>query len=207
MYFSCTGGTCTGAAVTLSGQVPNPVALLPADNNGVVVVLPSVASGGVLSITGSLVLGIDTQANNASTGATAYAASAQTGDLVTLYDGSTLSGFLDTGSNGLFFPSPAAGTLPECAAPNTGWYCPASTRSVSATNRGISGSPSGPVTVSIGNAATLFASPNNVFGELGGPMPGTNFDFGLPFFFGQRVYIGIDGRAAAGLGSGPFYGY
>jgi len=41
--------------------------------NGVIVKLPSVPLGGALAIDGNLVLGIDTQSNNSSSGATAYA--------------------------------------------------------------------------------------------------------------------------------------
>jgi uncharacterized repeat protein (TIGR02543 family) len=207
IYFTCTGGTCGGAKVALSSQVPNPVARLPSDNNGVIVVLPSVVPGGQLSVTGSLILGIDTQPNNASSGATAYPASPQTGNLETSYDGVMLGGFLDTGSNGLFFPAPRSGALPECTAPNSGWFCPALTTSVTATNAGTSGSPSGPVTFSIANAAILFNTSNNAFGELGGPLPAASgFDFGLPFFFGQKVLVGIEGKSSA-LGAGPYFAY
>ena len=42
MYYACNGSTCSGTSVPLSNQVQNPVALLPQDNNGVIVQLPSV---------------------------------------------------------------------------------------------------------------------------------------------------------------------
>jgi hypothetical protein len=207
IYFSCAGTTCGGTTVPLASQVPNPVTRLPVDNNGVIVVLPAVAPGGQGSVIGSLILGIDTRANNGSAGATAYPADPQTGDLRTSWDGATLGGFLDTGSNGLFFPAPASPTIPECASPNLGWFCPATTTSVTPTNAGTSGTPSGPVTLSIGNAVALFASSHDAFVELAGPLPAASgFDFGLPFFMGRKVFVSIEGRSS-GLGPGPAYGY
>jgi hypothetical protein len=56
----------------------------------------------------------------------------------------------------------------------------------------------------IGNASSLFSSPNNVFIELGGT--DTSFDWGLPFFLGRNVYVGIEERTS-GLGTGPYWAY
>jgi hypothetical protein len=208
IYFRCSGGACSGTTVPLASQVSNPVASLPTDNNGVVVDLPAVQLGGQLTVEGSLLLGIDTQANNASTGATAYPGDPSTGDIRTVFDGKpAVGGFLDTGSNGLFFAAPSSGALPTCSGGS--WYCPAQTTSLSATNSGTGGSPSGTVSFSIGNANSLFGSGNGVFQELGGPMPqGAGFDFGLPFFLGQKVFVGIEGKPSTGLGTaGPYYAY
>jgi Protein of unknown function (DUF3443) len=208
VYFSCVGASCAGAAVPIASQVTNPVARLPVDNNGVIVVLPSVSLGGRASVAGSLILGIDTQANNGSTGATAYPADPRTGEFQTSFGGSTGGGFLDTGSNGFFFAAPPSVSLAACAKPNDAWYCPSTTTSLAATNSGTSGSPSGPVTFSVGNAMNLFASGNGVFSELAGSLPqGSGFDFGLPFFFGQRVFVGIEGTKASKLGRGPYFAY
>jgi len=209
VYFACSGGSCSGTTVPVASQVSNPVASLPTDSNGVIVDLPAVQLGGQLSVEGTLILGIDTQANNASTGATAYPGSTSTGDIRTVFDGQpAVDGFLDTGSNGLFFAAPSSGVLPTCPSPSPFWYCPAQTTALSATNSGFGGSPSGTVSFSIGNALGLFATGNDVFRELGGPMPqGAGFDFGLPFFLGQKVYVGIEGKASTGLGTGPYYAY
>ena len=207
IYYACSGGVCSGTTIPLASQVPNPVARLPTDNNGVMVDLPSVAMGGELSIEGSLILGIDTRVNNSSTGATAYLGSSTSGAILTSFAGSTGNGFLDTGSNGLFFDPPTSVSLPKCAAPDDAWYCPAHTTACFATNSGTGGSPSGVVSFPIGNAMSLFATPNNVFREIGGPAPqGSGFDFGLPFFLGQKVYVGIDGKTSS-LGSGPYFAY
>jgi hypothetical protein len=187
------------------------VALLPQDNNGVIVQLPSVPLGGSPSVNGSLVLGIGTRANNLPSGVTAYAVDDQYGEFTTTFEGSSLTGsFIDTGSNGLFFSSKTSsynltGLLPDCAT-NSGWFCPSSTVSFSAVNTKATGSPSGTVNFQIGNTDSLFSSPtNNVFVEIGGDGSG-GFDWGLPFHFGRNVYIGIEGTSS-GLGSGPYFAY
>jgi len=204
IYYACSGTTCNGAAVALSDQVQNPVALLPVDNNGVIVQLPGVPSSGSPSVNGYLVLGIGTRSNNAPSAVTAYAANAS-GNFITVFNGSNYTGFIDTGSNGLFFPTPSALTLPDCAAPDSAWYCPSSTRDLNATTKGASGAPSGVVSFQIANFDTLLASPaNNVFAEIGGD--NVDFDWGLPFHLGRNVYIGIEGKSSS-LGSGLYWAY
>jgi hypothetical protein len=204
-YYACNGTNCPGTTVSLSSQVTNPAALLPRDNNGVLVQLPNVALGGTSSIDGNLILGIDTQPNNVSSSVTAYAANA-TGEFSTQFSGRTYGSFIDSGSNGFFFTSPAASQLPNCAAPNAGWFCPATTVSLSATNTGASGAPSGAVSFQIGNLADLTANSFiRVFAEVGGTFPG-NFDWGLPFFFGRNVFIGYSGSTSS-LGNGPYWAY
>jgi hypothetical protein len=205
IYYACSGATCNGAAVPLSNQAQNPVALLPVDNNGVIVQLPSIPSSGSPSTDGYLVLGISTRSNNVPAGVTAYPASAS-GSIITTFNGSDHTGFIDTGSNGLFFPSPSDTTLPDCAAPFSAWYCPSSTRNLSATNRGAPGAPSGVTSFQIANFETLFVTTtNNVFADIGGSNV-NDFDWGLPFHFGRNVYIGIEGKTT-NLGTGPYWAY
>jgi hypothetical protein len=204
VYYSCTGSACSGAKVDLSSQVQNPVSLLPRDNNGVIVQLPSVGEEGSPSVNGSLVLGIGTSSNNAPSAVATYGAD-QFGNFITIFNGDSLSGFIDTGSNGLFFPSPSASQLPNCPSPYSGWFCPQSTISLSATNEGASGWPSGLVSFRIGNFESLINSANNVFDDIGGEQPG-EFDWGLPFYFGRGVYIGYEGKSSS-LGSGPYWAY
>jgi len=202
IYYSCNGKNCTGAAVPLGSQVQNPVALLPVDNNGVIVQLPSVPAGGSPSVDGSLVLGIGTRSNNMASGVTAYTAN-QFGEFSTTFNGVSYSGFIDSGSNGLFFFTTL---LPNCPAPNSGWFCPSSTASLSATNTGASGSPSGVVSFQIANLESLLNSPNNVFSDIGGSSPDLSFDWGLPFFLGRNIVVGFEGRGSS-LGTGPYWAY
>jgi hypothetical protein len=61
------------------------------------------------------------------------------------------------------------------------------------------------IAFSIGNAVTLINSPSTAFNNLGGDNPGA-FDWGLPFFFGRTVFIGIEGQPSA-AGTGPYWAY
>ena len=185
----------------------NPVALLPLDNNGVLVQLPGVPLGGQPSVNGSLVLGIGTRSNNAPSGVTAYPADS-TAEFTTVFNGVTAANsFIDSGSNALYFSGPAS--LPDCGGNFTGFYCPAqalgTALNLSATNLGAFGSPSGAVPFRIGNFVSLTNTGNNVFSEVGGSEFG-GFDWGLPFFFGRNVFVGLDGTSSS-LGSGPYWAY
>ncbi len=206
VYYTCTGSTCSGATVPLTSQVQNPVALLPLDNNGVIVELPAVSPGGASSASGSLVLGIGTQANNAvPSGVIAYGTNPG-GEIMTTISGNTYSAVIDSGSNGYFFTPPAVSQLPACSPFNTSWFCPSSAVNISATNAGASGAPSSTVSFEIGNFTSLISSNNNVFSNIGGTTPGM-FDWGLPFYFGRNVYVGIEGGKPSSLGSGPYFAY
>ena len=201
MYYSCSGSSCTGAAVSLNNQVQNPVSFLPTDNNGAILRFPVIPLGGLPSVNGDLILGIDTQSNNSSSGVTMYPADPTSGEFITVFNGKTYSdSFIDSGSNGLFFNAGSISALTICG----DWFCPSSTQSLSATTKGYAGSPSGTVLFNIGNASTLLSPSNNVFIELGGP--DTSFDWGLPFFLRRSVYVGIEGKTSS-LGTGPYWAY
>ena len=204
MYYTCSGSQCSRTAVALSSQVQNPVALLPKDNNGVIVQLPSVPPGGVTSVSGSLVLGIGTQSNNIPFGVQTYPVD-QLGEFIANFNGIPYGSFIDTGSNGLFFPSPSASVLLQCRAPNSDWFCPTTTISLSAINMGASGSPNGAVSFQIGNYASLISSSGNVFSDIGGEQTG-EFDWGLPFHFGRDIFVGFEGSSSS-LGNGPYWAY
>ena len=201
MYYGCNGSTCSGTSVPLSNQVQNPVALLPQDNNGIIVQLPSVPQGGAPSVSGSLVLGIGTQSNNVPSGTTTYTLD-EYGEFETTFNSRTYYSFIDTGSNGLFFPS--SGLLPNCRDASD-WFCPSSATNLSSTITEALGSTSAVVSFQIGNFDSLLSSPNNVFGDIGGNEAGT-FDWGIPFFFGRVIYIGLEGTTSS-LGNGPYFAY
>lgn len=198
-YYSCSGSACSGTTVSLARQVQNPVSLLPLDNNGVLLQLPGVSLSGATNVNGSLILGIGTRSNNTPSGVTGYPADGY-GEFTTTFNGTALSSsFLDSGSNGLFFPDSG---IPLDSG---GWFAPSQTMTLSATNSGAYGSPSGQVSFQIANSTALFNSYNNVFNDLGANMPGA-FDWGLPFFLGRTIYVGIEGTNSS-LGTGPYWGY
>ncbi len=205
LYYSCSqsGGTwtCTPTTAALADQVQNPVASLPVDNNGVIVSLPGVPADGTAATGGSLILGIGTETNNQPWAVTTYPANGA-GDFTTIFNGVKYDqrGFIDSGSNALYFPS----TIATCLG---GWYCPSSLKALTATNTGYAGSPSVALSFFIGNAGSLFKSGNLVFNDLGGSAAGM-FDWGLPFFLGRDVYVGIDGQHSSSLNAtGPYWAY
>lgn len=212
MYFSCTSSSCSGFGPQLSQQVTNPVAKLPSDNNGVVVELPSLPLGGSSNASGYLVLGIGTQSNNVPSGVSAFPADPNYGEFSTSFNGQTYAqSFIDSGSNGLFFdPLSLSGELSDCGSNLSGWICASGTLGFSATNSGYSGNPSIPLNFNIGNAQTLVDSSNAVFSELAGDTSdgGLSFDWGLPFYFGRNVYVGLENTSSAALGvTGPYWAY
>jgi hypothetical protein len=199
-YYTCSSGTCSRTTAPLADQVQNPVASLPADNNGVIVELPGVPAAGLPSVDGFLVLGIGTQPNNTPSGVTVYGMD-QNGEFPTSFSDASLTSVADTGTNGFAFPDPSLPTTPE------GWFDPSSPVCLSATIMGASGAPSGPVAFQISNAQSLLASSNNVFSTLGAYGSFGFFDWGLPFFLGRTVYVGISGKGGSSLGTGPFLAY
>ena len=214
IYYKCTSttsGTCSGTTVSLSNQVNNPVSYLATDNNGVILELPSISDGGVTSLTGYLVLGIGTRSNNVpSSTLTVYPTDTSYGEFSTTFNGKTYSGIIDSGSNALYFDSSSATNLPACSSPNSDFFCPLSTVSLTAVTTGYTGTPNENVTFDIGNMTSLTSSSNNsgndnVFIEIGG-LDTSVFDWGLPFHIGRNVYVGIENKSSS-LGSGPYWAY
>ena len=207
IYYTCPSAGCQPAAIPLALQLQNPVALFAGDNNGVIIQLPAVAAGGVAKISGSLVFGIGTQANNGIGSATVIGVDSGTANFTTVYNGVSYSGsFIDSGSNALLFAD--TGT-PVCTNPvSAGFYCPAATKNLSATLQGRNGR-SATVNFSLGNATELVtANPGfAALGSLGAPQIGSNsFDWGLPFHFGRNVFNALAGQSTP-AGPGPFVAF
>jgi hypothetical protein len=195
LYYACpAGGTCTATAVPLASQVTNPVAVFAGDNNGVALTLPQVPLGGLPVLTGILTFGIGTQADNQLGGATVYTADAN-GNIVSVYKGRTLSGFIDSGSNGIFFRDT---TLP--CSPN--FYCPPTPLTLDATITGSNGATTD-IPFQVEDPAKLPST--SVVGHLAGGEVGF-FDWGLPFFFGRTVFAAIRG-ASTPAGPGPYWAF
>jgi hypothetical protein len=223
-YYTCSGTTCSPAFIATSSQVANPVVLFPKDNNGVIVELPAV-SGSQASVSGSLVFGIGTESNN-QLPSTATIFTLTCDVFTTTFDGktygvtnpSTCAGpgsFIDSGSNGLFFPN--AASIPVCpsqtpAGDLSSFYCPASSDSLTATQLGAS-STSKSVNFNVQNAETLFTTTSTendaAFSGLAGLNPsGVGFDWGLPFFYGINLYTSIDGQSMpSGAPAAPWWAY
>jgi hypothetical protein len=204
MYYGCSGNHCSGTTVSLGNQVQNPVALLPTDNNGIILELPDIKLGGAASLSGYLVLGIGTQTNNTPGTLNMYAADSM-GEFFTQIANQVLSGFIDSGSNGLFFSGTGTSSLSPCTSFAPGWFCPTGTLVLSAQMGSPTGTFGADVVFNLGNMEQLMGTANSVYAEIGGNAPGL-FDWGLPFFIGRNVYVGIEGTTSA-LGSGPYWAY
>jgi len=205
-YFACPATGCVLEAVALTGQLQNPVWLFPQDNNGLMISLPAISSTGALSANGNMIFGIGTQSDNSLNSAQVEMAD-NTGSINVTYNGTTYSGsFIDTGSNGYFFLDSQTTQLPDCSN-NTapGFYCPNNPVLFNVITRGTNVGVAGNPTITVGNAATLINSPNYAFNDIGGSNPGS-FDFGLPFFFGRPVFIGIEGQFSSS-GVGPYWAF
>jgi Protein of unknown function (DUF3443) len=206
IYYSCPSpSTCGASTATLAQQVANPVTLFSSDNNGVIVELPAVGSAGAATVTGSLVFGIGTQSNNAlAAGVTVLQGDPSTLAISAAYKGTTyIDGFIDSGSNANFFTD---SSLPTNCTSGTGWYCPSSTVSETATLQGTN-STMVAANFNVASADALFNTGYTAFNNLGGTNPDTmGFDLGLPFFYGRNVYTAVE-NAMAGSYVGPFFAY
>lgn len=209
LYYGCTAaGVCTAENVPLAQQVTNPVALFAADNNGISIDLPNlINANGDASVQGELIFGIGTQSDNALPAGLTVLGADTNGDFTATYNGSAtvLPSLIDSGTDAYAFDDP---TIVVCSAGAfIGYYCPAvAPQSLFAVNTGVSA-----------NTATntvnfALADPNTfiptaaAFTNLGGGGGSTRFTWGMPFFYGRKIYIGIDQRAAGGF-TGPYYAY
>ncbi|OUL80205.1 DUF3443 domain-containing protein [Paraburkholderia hospita] len=203
-YYACPNGTnCTRTLAETTKQVANPIPNFPVDNNGVIVQMAPISSNGAATATGTVVFGIGTQSNNGNAAGTTYTTDAS-GDLVaSTFNGATIRTFMDSGSNGYFFPD---SSLALCGGNLASFYCPASTQQRTVTLVGANGA-TGALTINIANAQTLLSNANNyAFNDLGGQIGSLSaFDLGLPFFFGRYVYYGVDKRATGG--AAPFVAF
>lgn len=207
-YYQCNGSTCTSTTVSEANQVQNPVALLPVDNNGVIVRLPQIPNGGTQSVTGYLIFGVGTRDNNQVSGRakTSFPLDPDYGEFTATYQGQSYKSFIDTGSNALGLPG---ASFPDCGGDMSGWLCPNGTTSQSALVAGYNGFPTESVGFRVGNFRVLFSSGNACFNETAYSSPAnisSHFDWGLPFYYGRDVYHGFEKKSSV-LGSGVYFAW
>ena len=198
IYYACSAAGCTPTLLPLQSQLSNPVASFAVNNNGLSLQMPPVPVGGSSTLQGTLTFGIGTQANNQLGQASIYPTNSR-GEFTTVYKGvSYPTSFIDSGSNGLFF---ADASIPTCSG---SFYCPATPLSLTAMNVSPNGATA-TVNFTVETARTLTTgiSAHNLGGTLGLER---TFDFGLPFFFGRKVAVAIQG-AQTPVGLGPYWAY
>ncbi len=203
-YYACTASGCTSLSPPpASAQVSNPVPFVnSADNNGIVLQMPSIPTSGAGVSYGVLSLGAGTQADNALSGYTALAADSG-GDITITVQGVAYPGsFLDSGSN---FSFASLSGVPTDA---NGNYTPASLLNLPITLSTSSGaSPPGSLNsqMYVGDYSSMDFSRYVAFNDLAAQVPSTSpVDLGLPFFYGRSVAYVIQGMSSP-LGSGPLY--
>ena len=214
-YYTCPNGTCSATTVPLDNQLQNPVPHFPTDNNGLIVMLPNVPLSGATTVNGSIIFGVGTHANNQLDGTSTLiqpgnrngggintsvsAASASYGPVV------MTNSFFDTGSNGLLFGTPATPAMPI----RTKWYAPAAPVTLTAT---ISGKNTVDKTISM----VISDTGNFSYQTYARPSMGTTvndsqiFDWGLPFYYGRKVYLVINDMTADAAGqpiTGPYFAF
>ena len=218
-YFSCTTNSCTavqGTTLATASQVQNPVALFSSDNNGLAMVMAAPTASGQSTATGTLYFGLGTQSNNAYTNAYTVLRTDASGNIQTTAAANSVgvstvtkySSFIDSGSNGLFFDS----GLTTCT--NATYFdCPASATPITATLKDATGATKS-ATVTVSSPLAAFSAYYAAIPQLAGNVGNSDiFDWGLPFFYGRTVVIGIEGKAYPnGFGStntytGPYFAF
>jgi len=224
-YYGCppsaasTADCSTTAGVAVELQMANPVSALTNRDyrGGLVLAMPALTGIGASAASGELIFGVDTVDANAVLAAAAVGTSlsnnmrtpearkvllgidtnnmdAYLNITTRVTQGGTAqtftSSYLDTGTNGLFFTDPS---IPRCT--GSSWYCPPSTRTLSAVLSDGGSTTLNPVDVQfqVGNAEALFSTSNTAFASISGAAPtgSTAFAWGMPFFYGKRVYMSI----------------
>ena len=204
VYYGCTASSCTRLSLPpASEQVSNPVPFVnSADNNGIVLQMPSIPTAGAGITYGVLSLGAGTQADNALTGYTALPADAG-GDITITVQGVAYPGsFLDSGSN---FSFAALSGVPTDA---NGNYTPASLLNLPitlSTSSGTTPPASLNAQMYVGDYSSMDFSSYVAFNDLAAQVPSTSpVDLGMPFFYGRSVAYVIQGMSSP-LGYGPLY--
>ncbi|MGA9912164.1 DUF3443 domain-containing protein [Paraburkholderia sp.] len=202
-YYCPSTSSCKGTRVPLDTQVMNPVANFTSDNNGTIIRLPALPSGGQATVTGELVFGIGTQQNNTLPPNANIIPLDGDGFFATVYKGSTfVKGAIDSGSN--------TNTFRDATIPFDYWdrYTPSTTLSLSAALKSSDG-VTAPLAVpfQVANTASLIAGQYAAHDNLGVYTSSSSyFLWGLPFFYGRDVYTALSG-SRAGTQTGPFVAF
>jgi hypothetical protein len=209
-YYACTGANCALTTVAIANQVPNPIAKFDSDNNGSLIVFPP-ASEGMASLTGKLIFGIGSRANNQMGQANVYPVDASGMINGVTVDGAAATVLIDTGSTGSYFNM--AGNPTVCAtasAPTDKLYCSPGSATFAFP------AAAGHVNITVnGNDALRYMATypgSAVNPSLAGPTGGTNTPdanmliLGLPFYFGRSVFTALAG-AQTPAATGPFVAF
>lgn len=212
-YFICGSSSCVSipsGSLESASQVSNPIAFLSESyESGITFKFPSVteSSGGSGAI-GYAIFGVGTNTDNKPNDTAFYHIHvANEGIPISMYttitssniSNSVVLGFLDTGSNGIFFTTTSISTCGD-------WYCPSNAETITVNNASTAGDV--PTSFTIANANSLFGTNNGSFSSLGGQLNDhpLYLDYGLSFFFGRSVFICFNGKTCDGV-AGPYWAF
>jgi hypothetical protein len=199
-YFDCNGSTCTATAADLPSEVVHLVPYLASDNNGLVVELPAVPPEGAPSVKGQLIFGIGTRANNVPPPSTKVVAVDWTGAFSVTANGQSYASGMDTGTWAWNLPYEGA----DACADSTEFLCPQAPISLPVQVVDHAGNAVDDLEINV-ESYDSFPPANLVFNDVGSHFPGMLM-FGLPFFLGRDVYVGVAGQSTP-WGTGPFFAY
>lgn len=213
-YYSCSLESCNYIILPDSQQVGNPVQHFAIDNNGELLQLPNIMNSAAESVTGLLTFGINTAANNIlPQSANVFNTNAATEDtlLQSQFESKLYTAFVDSGTSYYQIPAKDLG-IPECSKSSSGYgyLCPQSDIEISGVISSFNGSNPTIYSFMIANATTVFNQYPNAaaFPYLAGSLDGSNqVIWGLPFFYGKSVYLGLDQAQVVSGPSTPFAAY
>lgn len=200
-YFICPTGVCSNAFNFSLNSRPGHLSVYMNDYaGGVALSFPNVSSNGARNLLGTLSFGVASLPSNVS-----KIRLNQYGQFTTTINRQSYSqSYIDSGSNGFFFEANSSENLPLCT--KNGFYCPSTSRQLTATMTGLLNSSS-MVSFNVTNAETLSSLrtlPNSI-NNLAGPAPASpglsidpTFAWGFPFFIGRTVYTVMEGTSLGG---------
>ena len=206
VYFIDHGGTWDPVLGSLDRayRLPNPVSLLPDQNNGVVFDIPAPPDGGARELTGTLTFGVGTSTNNQPGTAQLVPVDGR-GQFTTVYRGRAYPGsYIDSGTETYVLEGER---LPQCA--GMAWaFCSTPDLQLQAAMVGRFGVQVS-FAVKIGDYRATLARGYGASDAMAVTAdPGsTAFVWGAPFFLGKRVMVVLDGMAIPGIegAAGPLY--
>ena len=208
VYYACSSAPCHQIPVPLADQVGNPLTGFGADNNGNIIILPTLSNHVADRAEGMLIFGLGTRSNNALPAGSSVLAATNLGYFSSDFNGRTLSNSLiDSGSTINYFP--AGGNFISCGGANSAFFCPGGALSLTASNTGRAGTVSTVSILTVDASAAFSANPTaHAFEGLAGAVraPYQTLTMGASFFFGRSVGLLIDGRSAVGVNAtGPAF--
>jgi hypothetical protein len=207
IYYDCAGSNCTGVAVPLAEQVPNPVTRFATDSNGVTLSFPAVSEGGQGSVSGTMTFGVDTQSNNMLPATAQQMTTTVFGEVTASFNGLPMPGIVDSGSGAYFFVDPSISQCPSSFS-NQPWFCPSDPATISASMQSESGVTLR-VSFTLFNAVSELGNGSNAahagIGQNVGLFGGGELDLGMTYFYGKRITFGIQGSDDLSVGTPPYF--